>query len=123
MLGPVIRVKRVYDPPAPDDGHRFLVDRLWPRGLAKDKGRIEAWLKEIAPSAELRGWFGHDPAKWEEFQRRYCAELDAKGEALQPLVEAARSGTVTLLFSARDTAHNNAVALKGYLERKRAGAA
>lgn len=113
-----IRVKRVYDPPAPDDGKRFLVDRLWPRGLKKEALQLDGWLKEVAPSDGLRKWFGHDPAKWEEFQRRYFAELEARPEAWQPLLEEARKGTVTLLFSARDEQHNNAVALKIFLEHK-----
>ena len=113
-----IFVKRVYDPPAPGDGRRFLVDRLWPRGVKKEALKLDGWLKEVAPSDELRRWFGHDPAKWEEFQQRYFAELEAKPEAWRPLLEAARKGTVTLLFSARDEAHNNAVALKAFLERK-----
>ena len=113
-----IFVKRVYDPPAPGDGRRFLVDRLWPRGVKKEALKLDGWLKEVAPSDELRRWFGHDPAKWEEFQRRYFAELEAKPEAWRPLLEAARQGTVTLLFGARDEAHNNAVALKAFLERK-----
>ncbi len=114
-----VRVKRVYDPPAPEDGRRFLVDRLWPRGVKKEALRLDAWLKELAPSDALRRWFGHDPARWEEFQRRYFAELEAKPEAWRPLLEAAREGTVTLLFSARDDEHNNAVALKAFLEGKR----
>ena len=114
-----IRVKRVYEPPAPDDGKRFLVDRLWPRGLRKEALRLDGWLKELAPSDELRRWFGHDPAKWEEFRRRYFLELQARPEAWRPLRKAAREGTVTLLFSARDGEHNNAVALKSFLEGKR----
>lgn len=114
----MIRVKRVYDRPSPDDGARYLVERLWPRGVRKDALALDGWLREVAPSDELRRWFGHDPAKWEDFRRRYAAELDARPESWQPLLEAARRGTVTLLFSARDTVHNNAVALKAYLELK-----
>ncbi len=114
----MIRTKRVYDPPARGDGKRFLVDRLWPRGCKKDAAALDGWLKEVAPSEELRRWFAHDPAKWEEFQRRYFAELEAKPEAWRPLLQAARKGTVTLLFGARDTEHNNAVALKRFLESK-----
>lgn len=114
----MIRTKRIYDPPAPDDGARFLVERLWPRGKKKEDIAIAAWLKDAAPSDELRRWFSHDPARWEEFQRRYFAELDGKPEAWQPLLEAAHQGNVTLLYSARDTAHNNAVALKMYLEQR-----
>jgi len=112
----MIRVKRAYDPPAPEDGKRFLVDRLWPRGVKKEALKLDGWLKDVAPSDALRRWFGHDPAKWEEFQRRYFAELEAKPESWRPLLEAARAGNVTLLFSARDEAHNNAVALKAFLE-------
>jgi len=112
----MIKVKRVYEPPAPDDGKRFLVDRLWPRGVKKEALRLDGWLKDVAPSDGLRKWFGHDPAKWDEFRRRYFAELEAKPEAWEPLLEAARAGDVTLLFSARDEAHNNAVALKAFLE-------
>lgn len=112
--------KRVYEPPAHGDGARFLVERLWPRGLKKEALHAQAWLKEVAPSAALRRWFAHDPAKWEEFERRYFAELAERPDALEPLVEAARRGRVTLLFSARDETHNNAVALRAYLEGRRA---
>ncbi|MCF6191544.1 MAG: DUF488 domain-containing protein [Candidatus Hydrothermae bacterium] len=114
----MIRTRRVYEPPAPEDGKRFLVDRLWPRGVKKEALHLDGWLKEVAPSEELHRWFGHDPAKWEEFQQRYFAELEAKPEAWRPLLEAARQGTVTLLFSAQDEAHNNAVALKAFLKSK-----
>jgi uncharacterized protein YeaO (DUF488 family) len=114
----MIRTKRIYDPPAPDDGTRFLVERLWPRGKKREDVPIAAWLKEVAPSDALRRWFGHDPSRWEEFQQRYFAELDGKPEAWQPILEAAGRGTVTLLYSARDTEHNNAVALKAYLDRR-----
>ncbi|MDR7415000.1 MAG: DUF488 domain-containing protein [Armatimonadota bacterium] len=114
----MIRVKRVYDPAEPEDGKRYLVDRLWPRGMRKGDLRVEGWLREVAPSDGLRRWFGHDPRKWEAFKRRYFAELEARPEAWRPLWEAARSGNVTLLYSARDPAHNNAVALKEFLERK-----
>lgn len=112
----MIRVKRAYEAPAASDGTRFLVDHLWPRGLKKEALRVKAWLKEVAPSTALRQWFGHEPAKWKEFQRRYAAELNQKPEAWHPLLEAARKGDITLVFSARDTAHNNAVALQSYLE-------
>lgn len=114
----MIRVKRVYDPPEPDDGRRFLVERLWPRGVRKEQMQMDGWLKDVAPSEDLRRWFGHDPAKWEEFQHRYFAELDARPETWQPLLEAVRTGNVTLLFSARDVEHNNAVALKRYLTKR-----
>lgn len=112
----MIKTKRVYDAPAPQDGLRFLVDALWPRGLKKENLPVKEWLKAVAPSKELRQWFGHEPVKWREFQRRYVAELKTKPDAWQPLLEAARHGDVTLLFGARDTEHNNAVALKSFLE-------
>lgn len=108
----MVRIRRVYDEPAAGDGKRILVDRLWPRGIAKEKARIDQWLKEIAPSDELRKWFGHDPARWDEFRERYRRELEAKGELLDQLRGLAGKGTVTLLFAAKDEAHNNAVALK-----------
>ena len=109
-----IRTKRVYDPPAPNDGKRVLVDRLWPRGLKKDEAAIDLWLRDAAPSPELRRWFGHDPKRWTEFRRRYAAELDRQYAALQPLLDI--GGTVTLLFAARDMERNNAVALTGWLK-------
>ncbi len=114
----MIRVRRVYEPPTPDDGARFLVDRLWPRGVTKEALRLDGWLKDAAPSDALRRWFGHDPARWDEFQRRYRDELNGRPEAWRPVVEAARRGDVTLLFGARDTDHNNAVALKVYLDAR-----
>lgn len=114
----MIRLKRAYDAPAADDGTRYLVDRLWPRGVRKDKLQIAEWLKDVAPSTELRRWFNHDPAKWDEFQRRYTAELEAKPETWAPLLAAARTGPVTLVYSAKDTAHNDAVVLKGFLEQR-----
>ncbi len=113
----MIQVKRVYDPAAPEDGTRFLVERLWPRGVKKACLKMEAWLKEVAPSAALRRWFAHDPARWDGFQERYVIELDNNPEALRPLVEAVQRGNVTLLYSARDTEHNSAVVLKRYLEK------
>ncbi|MGE5664673.1 MAG: DUF488 domain-containing protein [Deltaproteobacteria bacterium] len=116
----MIRVKRVYEPPARSDGERILVDRLWPRGVKKEAARIDAWRKELAPTPALRRWFDHDPRKWREFRVRYRAELDAAGrtgeEDLAALARRARRGTVTLLFAARDEARNNAVALKEIVE-------
>ena len=114
----MITVKRVYDPVSASDGRRFLVERLWPRGIQKTKFRIDAWLKDVAPSTELRKWFSHDPIKWEEFRRRYFRELDAEPEAWRPIVSSARRRRVTLVYSSRDTEHNNAVALQDYLQRK-----
>lgn len=116
----MIRTKRVYEAPSSRDGARFLVDRVWARGRSRDALKLDGWVKDVAPSTELRRWFGHDPRKWEEFRRRYFAELDAKPEAWRPLVDAARRRTLTLLYGARDEEHNNAVALKDYLERKAA---
>jgi uncharacterized protein YeaO (DUF488 family) len=116
-----IQTRRVYEPPAPEDGARLLVDRLWPRGVSKEKLHLAGWLKEIAPSGPLRLWFDHDPARWNEFQRRYSAELEERPEAWQPILQAARNGRVTLLFGAKDLEHNNAIALKAFLERKLAG--
>ena len=115
----MIKVKRVYEAPAALDGTRFLVDHLWPRGLKKEEVKVRSWIKAVSPSNELRHWFGHEPAKWKEFQRRFFAELDQKPETWQPLLEAAREGDITLVFSARDEEHNNAVALKSYLEKRR----
>ena len=112
-----IHLKRVYDPPAKEDGYRVLVDRLWPRGLRKDEARIDLWLKDIAPSAELRRWFGHDPDRWQEFKRRYFRELKQQGDALSALKQRARAGGLTLLYAAKDTENNNAAALKEYLEK------
>lgn len=109
-------LKRIYEPPAGEDGLRVLVDRLWPRGLSKREANIDLWLKDIAPSAGLRRWFGHDPDKWSEFQRRYRAELEGKAEAIDTLRERAGSGTATLLYAARDEKHNQAVVLKEFLK-------
>jgi uncharacterized protein YeaO (DUF488 family) len=110
-----IRVKMVYDEPSGDDGFRVLVDRFWPRGMKKVDVRVDLWLPDVAPSTALRKWFSHDPSKWEEFKRCYFVELDGKREVIKGLVEIARKGTLTLLFSARDVEHNQAVALREYL--------
>ena len=112
----MIALKRVYEPAGERDGTRFLVERLWPRGVRKDSLALDAWLKEVAPSTDLRRWFGHDPARWQELCQRYADELEARPDAWGPIMQAHRSGTVTLLYSAHDTEHNNAVALKAYLE-------
>jgi uncharacterized protein YeaO (DUF488 family) len=114
----MINVKRIYDPPAESDGRRILVDRLWPRGLRKEAARIDEWVKEVSPSSELRLWYGHEPAKWREFKRRYFTELRAQQEAVKLIVSAAKNGTVTLLYSSTEDRYNNAVALKVYLEAK-----
>ena len=114
----MITLKRVYETAAPRDGVRFLVERLWPRGVKKTALHVDRWLKEVAPSSELRQWFRHDPKKWHEFRRRYFRELDANPDLVDPLLKAARRGRVTLVYSSHDTEHNNAVALKDYLENK-----
>jgi uncharacterized protein YeaO (DUF488 family) len=114
----MIQVKRAYEQSSKDDGERFLVERLWPRGVKKESLRVEAWLKDVAPSSKLRQWFQHDPAKWDEFRRRYFRELEKHSEAWQPLLARGRRGRVTLVYSAHDTEHNNAIALKEFLERK-----
>jgi uncharacterized protein YeaO (DUF488 family) len=111
----MIQIKRAYDPPAKSDGARLLVERLWPRGIKKEALKLDAWLKEAAPSTELRKWFSHDPAKWTEFQRRYRAELKKHPEAWLPILTAAKAGPVTLLFSSHDAEHNNVVALRSYV--------
>jgi uncharacterized protein YeaO (DUF488 family) len=113
-----LRVKRAYRAARRSDGQRVLVDRIWPRGLAKDRLRLDAWEKELAPSAELRAWFGHDPKKWEEFCKRYARELDARTEEVEALRQRLRDGPVTLVYGAKDEQHNNAVALKAYIERQ-----
>ncbi len=115
----MLALKRVYDKAAPEDGVRFLVERLWPRGIKKTDLRLDAWLKDVAPSAALRRWFSHDPKKWTEFQKRYFAELDSHSEAYAPIRTAARHGRVTLVYSSHDTEHNNAVALEEYLSARK----
>ena len=114
----MLQLKRAYDPPSVEDGYRVLVDRLWPRGLKRDSARIDLWLKDIAPSDELRRWFNHDPARWTEFQARYSKELDAQETLWRELLARSRQGRVTLLYAAKDAQHNNAVALKSFLDSK-----
>ena len=113
-----INIKRVYEPPAKQDGKRILVDRLWPRGLTKEKAAIDLWLKDIAPSTELRKWFAHEPAKWQEFQKRYRSELKENKEAVSMLKEEAKNKIVTLLYAAKDELHNDAVVLKEFLSKE-----
>lgn len=115
---PEIRVRRVYEAPDPADGTRILVDRIWPRGLAKEKAAVDHWAKEAAPSTALRKSFAHDPARWDEFRRRYFAELDANPEAVAALRRMIGEGPATLLYAARREPENNATALKEYLERR-----
>jgi uncharacterized protein YeaO (DUF488 family) len=110
-----IKLKRVYAEPSPDDGTRILVDRLWPRGLTKEKAAVDLWLKEVAPSNELRKWFAHDPTKWPEFKTRYRAELKQKPDQLAALKQATAKGTTSLLFGAKDEEHNEAVVLQELL--------
>lgn len=117
-----IRLKRAYDAPARNDGYRVLVDRVWPRGVSKEEADIDEWRKDIAPSPELRKWFKHDPEKWPLFEQRYFQEIDADPARAQPLIERARDGRLTLVFGAKDREHNNAVALKHYIEQQIAGA-
>ena len=110
-----IRIKRAYEPPTHDDGTRILIDRLWPRGVKKENLALDQWAKELAPSTELRQWFGHDPALWEEFRRRYAAELRPHADLLESLRALARKSPITLVYSAHDEAHNNAVAMREFL--------
>ncbi len=112
----MIRIKRVYDKPSRDDGKRILIDRLWPRGLTKEDAKIDEWMKDVAPSTELRKWFGHDPGKWGEFKRRFFSELRGKQDLVDGIVSAAQRGPVTLLFGSKEERYNNAVALKEYIE-------
>src|SRR5690348_10516314 len=113
----MIRVKRVYEAPSRKDGFRILVDRLWPRGLTKERAAVDLWLKDVAPSPELRKWFAHDPAKWEQFERRYWAELRQHEDAVGLLRQRIKAGPVTFVYAARDEAHNGALALKEFLDR------
>lgn len=114
----MIRLKRVYEPASQRDGLRILVERLWPRGVSKDKAQVGLWLKDVAPSAALRTWYQHDPAKWPEFRKRYWAELDQLGDLVTLLKHRVGEGTVTFVYAAHDEEHNSAVALKAYLERR-----
>jgi uncharacterized protein YeaO (DUF488 family) len=114
----MLKLKRAYDPPACEDGSRFLVERLWPRGVKKSTLRLDAWLKDVAPSPDLRKWFSHDPRKWLEFQKRYRSELTQHPEAWDPIAHAARQGTVTLIYGARDPQRNSAAVLRDYLKKK-----
>ena len=112
----MVKTKRVYDTAAPGDGQRILVDRLWPRGIRKEEAKIDEWLKDIAPSTELRKWFSHDPAKWPEFKKRYITELKKKSGLMEQMRAEAKKGTITLLFAAGDIEHDNAVVLKELIE-------
>ena len=112
-----VRLKRAYEPPARSDGYRVLIDRLWPRGVSKERAQLDEWQRELAPSSELRRWFGHDPAKFGEFRRRYREELAGQEETLRELRRRAREGTLTLVYGARDSEHNDAVVLAELLRR------
>jgi uncharacterized protein YeaO (DUF488 family) len=114
-----IKLRRVYEKPSPSDGKRVLIDRLWPRGLAKEQARVDEWLRDLAPSTELRKWYGHDPAKWTEFKKRYRKELDKNPSLVSKLAEECRGRTVTFVFSSKEEKLNNAVALKEYIEKAR----
>jgi len=111
----MIKLKRVYEKPSRQDGERILVERLWPRGLKKERAAVDLWLKDVAPSPELRKWFGHDPARWEQFQERYRRELEQNKDAVALLKKKGRQGTITLVYAARDEEHNGALALRDYL--------
>src|SRR5215813_6447573 len=113
----MINLKRAYEKPSKDDGERILVERLWPRGLTKLQAKIDLWLKDVAPSTELRRWFGHDPKKWDEFRRRYQKELKNKDELIKLLKRKAENGTITLIYAARDEEHNGALVLKRFLKQ------
>ncbi len=114
----MIAIKRAYEPAGPGDGFRVLVDRLWPRGISKEKARIDLWMKDVAPSDGLRKWFAHDPAKWEEFRKRYGKELEGNADLVAELADRAKKGKLTLVYGAKDTEHNQAVVLKECLEKK-----
>lgn len=118
----MFKLKRAYEKPAKDDGYRVLVERLWPRGVSKEEAHLDEWLKDVAPSPELRQWFGHDPAKWPEFQKRYRQELKAKRDLIQQLQHKGEDQTVTLVYGSKDEQHNAAIALKDVLEGARAKA-
>jgi uncharacterized protein YeaO (DUF488 family) len=115
----MIHIKRAYEPPSETDGVRILVERLWPRGVTKKDAALDLWLKEVAPSAELRAWFAHDPAKWQQFRKRYWAELERNKDAVAELKQHVKKGTVTFIYAARDEEHNSAVVLKEFLEQEK----
>jgi uncharacterized protein YeaO (DUF488 family) len=115
----MFKLKRVYEAPVPEDGFRVLVERLWPRGISKQRARLDLWLKDAAPTTELRQWFNHDPAKWKAFQKRYATELKANRETVRILKDKAKEETVTLVYAAHDEEHNGALVLKRFLENKK----
>ena len=111
-----IKLKRVYEEPESSDGTRVLVERLWPRGLSKEKARVDLWLKDAAPSTELRKWFNHDPSRWDEFKKRYFKELDSNPQALEPIFKIISGGTLTFVFASKEKTYNNSAALREYIE-------
>lgn len=113
-----LRIRRVYEPPQDGDGKRILIDRLWPRGISKNDAQVDVWMKDVAPSAELRRWFGHDPKKWDEFRRRYQEELKRNAKAVEELKEQIGQSTATLLYGARDIEHNNAIVLMDFITKR-----
>ena len=113
----MVKIKRIYDPASPDDGKRILIDRLWPRGMKKEEAHLDEWLRDLAPSTELRKWFGHDPAKWTEFKKRYRKELAGKSDLVKRIKAEAKKGTVTFLFSAKDAEHSNAAYLQEFFSQ------
>ena len=115
----MVKIKRIYDPVSPDDGRRILVDRLWPRGIKKEDARIDEWMKDVAPSNELRKWFSHDPAKWQEFRKRYAKELKKESYLLEQLRDESEKGRITLVFAAKDADHANAAVLKEVIDKLR----
>jgi len=117
----MVKIKRVYDPPSHTDGRRLLVDRLWPRGLKKEGSRIDEWIRDVAPSTELRSWFSHDSGKWIEFKKRFFKELDRNKDLVDRIASTARKGTITLLYGSKEERYNNAVALKEYVEARMRG--
>jgi uncharacterized protein YeaO (DUF488 family) len=114
----MLKIKRVYEDPKRDDGTRFLVERLWPRGIKKEALKMKAWLKDVSPSPDLRKWYSHDTSKWNEFRKKYRKELQKNPESWQPILDSAKKGNVTLLYSAKDVEHNSALVLKEFLEEQ-----
>ncbi len=117
----MLKTKRVYEPPSPEDGKRILIDRLWPRGIKKESAAIDDWIKDLAPNSDLRKWFNHEPEKWSEFRKRFFRELDTRDRQVEAIMKLARKGTVTLVYGSREERYNNATALKEYIEGRMHG--
>ncbi len=117
----MLKTKRVYEPPSPEDGKRILIDRLWPRGIKKESAAIDDWIKDLAPNSDLRKWFNHEPEKWSEFRKRFFRELDTRDRQVEAIMKLARKGTVTLVYGSREERYNNAIALKEYIEGRMHG--